>query len=110
MNITPFEMYLITILDSICFASSFIAFASLILSGCFCISGLRWYFIAISVYVFIISFSVAIFTPSTKQMAAILIIPKIANSEKVEKIGNGLYDLAIEWMNELNPSKKEGAK
>jgi hypothetical protein len=43
-------------------------------------------------------------------MAAILIIPKIANSEKVEKIGNGLYDLAVEWMNELKPAKKEGAK
>ena len=48
--------------------------------------------------------------PSTKQMAAIMIIPKIANSEKVEKIGNGLYDLAVEWMNELKPTKKEGAK
>lgn len=50
------------------------------------------------------------FIPSTKSMAAILIVPKIANNEKVQTIGNKVYDLAVEWMNELKPSKKEGAK
>lgn len=44
--------------------------------------------------------------PSTKQMAAILIVPKIANSEKVQTIGNKVYDLATAWMEELKPSKK----
>lgn len=44
--------------------------------------------------------------PSTKQMAAIMIVPKIANSEKVQTIGNKVYDLAVEWMEELKPNKK----
>ncbi len=48
------------------------------------------------------------FTPSTKQIAAIMIVPKIVNNEKVQTIGNKFYDLAIEWMNELKPTKKEG--
>lgn len=51
------------------------------------------------------------FTPSTKQMAAILVVPRIANSEKVQQAGNKLYDLAVEWMDELKPNKnnnKEG--
>lgn len=47
------------------------------------------------------------FTPSTKQMAAIMIVPKITNSEKVQTIGNKVYDLAVEWMEELKPNKKE---
>lgn len=46
--------------------------------------------------------------PSTKEMAAIIVIPKIANSEKVQDVGNRLYDLAVEWAEELRPKKKEG--
>lgn len=50
---------------------------------------------------------VATFIPSTKQMAAIMIVPRLANSEKVQTIGNKVYDLAVEWMEELKPNKKE---
>jgi hypothetical protein len=56
------------------------------------------------------SILVLAFTPSTKQMAAIMIVPKIANNEKVQTIGNKVYDLAVEWMDELKPAKKGGAK
>lgn len=45
------------------------------------------------------------FVPSTKQMAAIIVVPKLANSEKVQTVGNRLYDLAVEWMDELRPGK-----
>lgn len=48
------------------------------------------------------------FIPSTKQMAAIMIVPRLANSEKVQIIGNRAYDLAVEWMKELKTNKKEG--
>ena len=48
----------------------------------------------------------AAFVPSTKQMAAIIVVPKIANSEKVQTVGNKLYDLAVEWMNELKPGQE----
>lgn len=43
--------------------------------------------------------------PTTREMAAILIVPRIANSEKVQTAGNHLYDLAVEWMDELRPAK-----
>lgn len=35
-------------------------------------------------------------------------VPKIANNEKVQAAGNKLYDLAVEWMDELRPRKKAG--
>jgi phage-related holin len=60
--------------------------------------------------IILIGVSVLVLIPTTKQMAAIMIVPKIANSEKVQTIGNKVYDLAVEWMNELKPNKKEGAK
>ena len=45
--------------------------------------------------------------PTTREMAAILIVPRIANSEKVQTVGNHLYDLAVEWMEELRPANKK---
>lgn len=45
--------------------------------------------------------------PTTREMAAILIVPRIANSEKVQTVGNQLYDLAVEWMEELRPAKNK---
>ncbi len=46
--------------------------------------------------------------PSTNQMAAIVIVPKIANSEKVQTVGNTIYDLALEWMEAMRPKKGGG--
>lgn len=43
--------------------------------------------------------------PTTKEMAAIVVIPKVANSEVVQGLGNGLVDLARQWMAELSPVK-----
>jgi hypothetical protein len=48
--------------------------------------------------------------PSTKQMAAIMIVPCLVNSEKVQTIGNKVYDLAVEWMEELKPEKESEVK
>lgn len=53
-----------------------------------------------------LTFALAL-VPTTKQMAAILIIPRIANSEKVQQAGNKLYEIAVEWMDELKPSKEK---
>lgn len=50
------------------------------------------------------------FIPTTKEMAAILVIPQIANSEKVQEAGGKLYDLAVEWMDALRPHKNNGEK
>ena len=53
---------------------------------------------------------VGTFIPTTKEMAAIIVIPKIVNNEKVQDAGNKLYNLAVEWLDALNPEKnaKEG--
>ena len=71
-------------------------------------SGFKWCMSLIAVAVVI--HVAAAFIPSTKQMAAIIVVPKIANSEKVQTTGNKLYDLALEWMEALRPSKESGVK
>lgn len=45
--------------------------------------------------------------PTTREMAAIIVIPKVANNEKVKDVGNSIYDLAVAWMQELRPNKEE---
>ena len=48
---------------------------------------------------------IGIFVPSTKEMAAIIVIPRIVNNEKVQDAGNKLYVLAVEWLDALKPAK-----
>ena len=53
--------------------------------------------------IFLLSVAGAVFVPSTKTAAAMYVIPAIVNNEKMQTLGNGLYDIAIEWMKELKP-------
>ena len=45
--------------------------------------------------------------PTTKEMCAVIIIPKIVNNEKLHDVGDKFYNLAMDWMEELSPTKKE---
>ncbi len=49
-------------------------------------------------------------TPTTKEMAAIKVVPMIANSESMRKlgdVGSNMLDLANEWLRELKPKKEK---
>lgn len=56
------------------------------------------------------SFLGAVFTPRTKDVAAIIAIPAIVNSEiaqeKVPEALNGIFSLAEAWVEELKPEKE----
>ena len=49
---------------------------------------------------------IATFLPSSKTLAAMYIVPAIANNEKVKDVGDRLYGLAVEWLDDLKPKKK----
>lgn len=36
------------------------------------------------------------------------VIPAIANSEKLQGVTDGIYDLATQWLEELKPAKSNG--
>lgn len=57
--------------------------------------------------VFAVSALLTVLCPSKKESAAIVVIPRIANSETVTELGDGMKTLAAEWLEELRPSKKE---
>lgn len=56
---------------------------------------------------FVLSLGTAVLIPSTEQMAAIIVIPRIANSHEVKDLGTGIVELAKEWIVELKPKKVE---
>ena len=62
----------------------------------------------------VISWGIGCFLPTTKEMAAIIVIPKIAraieSNERVQKFPSKLMDLTDDWMEELKPKKKEGGQ
>ena len=112
--ITPTQMYLIVMLDSIVKLSASIAGMFLIaslMSFFYCVDRekVKWHLFA-STALLLFMMVVTTLIPNTKQMAAIIVVPKIINSEKVQTVGNKLYDLAVEWMDELKPSEGENNK
>lgn len=47
--------------------------------------------------------------PTTKEMAAVVVIPKVANSQPIQDIGQSIVDLAKDWMIELAQKKVKGS-
>lgn len=118
MSMTTMQMYWLVMLDSINIGSVFMC---IIFGVCtFAMIGFAVDLGTCPTFVkvcaplfmlfFLVSFATCVFLPSTKQMAAIMIVPKIVNNEKVQTIGNKVYDLAVEWMDELKPKKKSEVK
>ena len=109
--ITTMQMYWLVTLDSILTMCGLIAaitaIATFITIGMMMDEALSPRVPAICGAICLFFLIASTFIPTTKQMATIIIIPRIANSEKVQTVGNRLYDLAVEWMDELRPVKEE---
>ena len=125
--ITPTQMYLITRLDSIHCVFGVAIIPAMILAGIAALIGLLNYasgfgdkdrsfgarLLRMSLRVFAICVVASIFEaliPTTKEMAAITVVPRIANNERLQEAGNRLFDLATAWMEELAQKKKGGAE
>lgn len=123
MNITPFEMYWLTRLDGI--STFFVTGASIAIGGLILGLILLPIFaidfedlvpilkqnIGKAFVVFSIFCCGAVFVPTTKEAAAIIVIPALVNSditkEKVPEVLNGIFSLAEAWMKELEPKKED---
>lgn len=66
--------------------------------------------IAWKAFFVLLASSVGLFVPTSKEMAAILIIPKITNAvasnEKLTSLPDKVLDLANAWIADLGPEKK----
>ena len=44
--------------------------------------------------------------PTAKEFAAMIVVPRVANSESLQDIGTGIVGLAKAWLEELKTSKE----
>lgn len=103
--ITPFQMYLLLMLDSICVVTAIItivlAFITFIIGVMSVANDVNEEdresarkLLKYLVPVFLLSLLLAVFIPNTKQAATIFLVPKVLNNEKVQDIGQNGLDLA----------------
>jgi hypothetical protein len=45
--------------------------------------------------------------PSTKQMAVLIVVPKILNNEHVKQLPDKLIALCNDWLDKLGPNKTD---
>lgn len=121
MELTTMQMYWLLKLDDISFlfgAIFFLGLAVLILVmifGGLIIDDLRLEtprktvkkFFKITISIISISLILGTFLPTTKQMAAIIVVPKIINNEQIQQMPERIIDLGLEWLEDLRPELKE---
>lgn len=128
MNITPLDIYLVSLADDLVKALGLVfvcSVATIVVSGFSFImaqdcsdrddwqplfrKAIRNAFITL-----LVSFSLIVVIPDSKTLAAMYIIPRLANSEIVSKdipeAGKALIEMATEWMRTQTKSIKEAAK
>ena len=109
MEITSTMLYLITRLDNIGLTSCIImimGIIGMIVGSILCVENgaLGKQIFKRSTIVAIIFVLIMILTPTTKEMAVILVLPRIVNSDSIEQIqkdSGELYGLALEKLKEM---------
>lgn len=116
MSITPMQMYWLVKLDCIIGLFVFVGACMAVALIPICIytselpsseQSVYYGLVRKIIFAILVCASVAALLPTTRQMAAIIVVPKIVNNEKVQTIGNRVYDLAVGWMDELAPKKDD---
>ncbi len=51
--------------------------------------------------IMIIFIFAAVLIPTSKQMTTIVVIPKIANAERLDNVNPEVYDIALEWLKKI---------
>jgi len=119
---TALDIYLLIILDPITCISQILA----IISGVLMLGAIAMFItndldeeakeigkvgIKLSTPIFILTFLIGVFLPNTKQMAAIIMIPKMYNAitenKQLNELPNNVVQLANDWINELKPKNQE---
>ena len=112
--ITTTQMYWLVTLDSLIhmgvFLSVVFTLATFAMIGLVADTGKLVSLPVVTALLAIFFMLVVTFTPTTKQMAAIVVVPKIVNNEKMQVAGDKLYALAVEWMDSLRPNKPKEDK
>lgn len=116
MEITPFEIYLVMQMNSLCWL---LLILCLVTGGISVVSFIELLSVftteekrtplkrvlKISVPLSIVFLLLFVFTPSTKTVAAMYVVPKIVNNENVQKLPDEMLQLFHESIKDMMPKK-----
>lgn len=113
MQITPWLIYWIDVIHSICVLGNIMLFGSLVLIG---ISGFvydghpksEWVkAITLLLWPLCIGALICIFVPSKTVMMQMLILPPVVNNEQVQELPSNVLEYVNNWLEEANKELKE---
>lgn len=115
MEVTPLMIYLIGIADHV---RDFSVLFLFIFTGIFLVFFIRYLadgdkipYLRTLAFLTVLFSSLLIFTPSSKTLAAMYVIPAVVNNEQIQNIGkNGLESLELltkQWVKELREEKSK---
>ena len=113
MQITPWLIYWIDVIHSICVLGNIMLFGSLALFIMVGINGTREEKYAVGkliVWLVGIGAVICIFVPSKTVMMQMLILPPVVNNEQVQELPSSVLEYVNNWLEEANEELKEKKK
>lgn len=113
MQITPWLIYWIDVIHSICVLGNIMLFCSLALFIMVGITGTKEEKYAVGkliVWLVGIGAVICIFVPSKTVMMQMLILPPVVNNEQVQELPSNVMEYVNNWLEEANAELKEKKK
>lgn len=113
MQITPWLIYWIDVIHSICVLGNLMLGASIVLFISVGITGTREEKYAVGkliVWLVSIGALICIFVPSKTVMMQMLILPPVVNNEQVQELPSNVLEYVNNWLEEANAELKEKKK
>lgn len=107
MEISPWLIYFIDVIDSLCLMAINAFGISLACTGFFVISGGKPKALKVSIVALVVSGLLTLFVPSKKVMIQMLVIPPIVNNEAVQELPQNILDFVNDYLKEAKESLKE---
>lgn len=110
MQITPWLIYWIDVIHSICVLGNIMLFFSLVLFITVGITGSKEEKFAVGKLVMLlvgIGAAICIFVPSKTVMMQMLILPPVVNNEQVQQLPSNVLEYVNNWLEEVNAELKE---
>ena len=107
MEISPWLIYFIDVINSLCVFANIAFFGSFVATGSILAMGGHRGELKVSLIVFVVSGLVCLFVPSKSVMVQMLVIPPIVNNESMQELPQNLLDFVNDYLKEAKKGLKE---
>lgn len=107
MEVSPWLIYFIDVLHSLCTFANVVFFCSLFFSVFLFLTDGKRNALKISLITFVVSGLMCLFVPSKSVMVQMLVIPPIVNNESMQELPQNLLEFVNDYLKEAKKGLKE---